>query len=185
MPEAPELGRTLLRCGMLLATSCACLLSGCASTSYIKTISDLPLKSTDLPGMSWQLSSMRANAQYNLFGANSYRERVARLGDYYYVLWYDAQPKSPTRLEMQYTQASSASRVLTRSFEFEKPRSFSGVRKSVFVFNGEERAKKGDILTWRINLYTDGKLVDSRRSYLWLDDEAYRPPKPEKPEETR
>ncbi len=160
---------------LILLVNCLCLLSSCASTSYIKTISDLPLKSTTVPGMDWQLSAMRANAQYNLFGANSAKERLNRVGDYYYVLWYDAQPEAPTRLEMLYTQAASASQILTRSFDFSQPRHFSGLRKCIFSFNGHERAQKGDILSWRMNLYTNGKLVDTRRSYLWEDSPPRRP----------
>lgn len=163
-------GLPLLRVLTLAGACCAALLlPGCAKVPSIKSISDLPLKSTDLPGMDWQLSSMRANAQYVLYGTNSSKERSARLGDYYYVLWHDAQPSLPARLEMLYTQAGTASQVLTRSIELSTPRASSGMRKSVFVFNGPERAKNGDVLTWRINLYSGGTLVDSRRSYLWQD----------------
>ncbi len=154
-----------LLCGLI----CPAAVTSCATTSSIKSISDLPLKDTRLPGMDWQLSSMRSNAQYVLYGANSNKERTARLGDYYYVLWHDAQPATPARVEMLYTQASTASKILSRSIVLSEPRSFSGMRKTVFSFNGPQRAKNGDVLSWRINLYSNGKLVDSRRSYLWQD----------------
>lgn len=147
----------------------AALMPGCATVSSIRTISDLPLKNTSLPGMGWELSSMRANAQYVLYGANSGKERSARMGDYYYVLWHDAQPSLPARVEMLYTQAGTASKVLERHVDLVRPRRFSGMRKCVFTFNGPQRAKNGDVLSWRINLYSDGKLVDSRHSYLWQD----------------
>ncbi len=161
----------LRRCLLLGALAVASLLSSCSTTPYIVTVSDLPLKETRLPGMEWQLSSKRANAQYVLYGANSNKERTARLGDYYYVLWYDAQPSVPARVEMLYTQAATASKVLVSNVEFTKPRSSRGMRKTTFVFNGPQRARRGDVLTWRINLYSDGKLMDSHRSYLWMDPE--------------
>ncbi len=161
----------LRRCILLGVLAVTSFLSSCSTTSSIVTVSDLPLKETKLPGMDWQLSSKRANAQYVLYGANSNKERTARLGDYYYVLWYDAQPSTPARVEMLYTQAATASKVLTSAVELTKPRFSRGMRKTVFTFNGPQRAQRGDVLTWRINLYSNGRLVDSHRSYLWMDPE--------------
>lgn len=141
----------------------------CTQQSRLMDITDLPLKDTTLAGMDWQVSPIRAHAQYAMYGANSGRERRDRLGDYYFVEWYDADISRPVRLEMLYTQALTASEVLKRTIDFTQPRSSAGMRKTNFVYNGPERAKRGDILTWRINLYVDGKLVDSRHSYLWRD----------------
>lgn len=149
--------------------ACAAALSSCTQHTRLLDIADLPLKDTDSISTSWQVSPIRANAQYVLYGAESNRERRNRLGDYYFVNWYDADPSRPVRLEMLYTQAATASQVLSRVVEFNEPRSSSGHRKTKFVFNGPERAQRGDVLSWRINLYADGKLVDSRHSYLWQD----------------
>lgn len=148
---------------------CAALPAACSSHSHLISVDDLPLKEIELYDMDWQVSPLRANAQYVLFGAQSGKERRERLGDYYYVSWYDADKTRPIRLEMLYTQALTTSQVLRRTQDFVKPRSWTGTRKSYFFFNGAERARRGDVLTWRINLYVDGKLVDSQRSYLWRD----------------
>lgn len=158
----------------ILAPLLLCLLpAACISQrSHLVSITDLPLKSTTLESMSWQVSPLRTHAQYVLFGANSGRERRSRLGDYYFVDWYDAEPTRPVKLEMLYTQALTASQVLSRVVEYNEPRSSSGSREEHFFYNGPERAHRGDILTWRINLYVDGELVDSRRSYLWQDEDA-------------
>lgn len=150
--------------------ACSVLLASCtAQRSRLMHVADLPLKEVNPAGMAWQVSSIRANAQYVLYGANSSKEQRARLGDYYFVDWYDADYTRPVRLEMLYTQASTASKVLSRTVEMTAPRSSAGSRKSSFFFNGPERAQRGDILTWRINLYVDGRLVDSCHSYLWED----------------
>lgn len=147
-----------------------CLLpAACSSHSYLIDVADLPLKEMETYSMDWQVSPLRAHAQYILFGAQSSRERKERLGDYYFVNWYDAEKTRPVRLEMLYTQGLTTSQVLSRTLEFKEPRRWSGSRKSFFFFNGKERARRGDVLTWRINLYVDGKLVDSKRSYLWED----------------
>lgn len=154
---------------LLLLTMLCVLAPCCTQYTRITDIADLPLKQTSLPGMDWQLSPIRANARYVLHGTNSQKEREERLGDYYYVNWYDAQPSSHVRIVMSYTQALTASRKLSCSVEYKEPRSHAGTRRDRFFFNGAERARRGDILTWRIDLYVDGKLVDSRRSFLWQD----------------
>lgn len=153
---------------MLLVTV---LLVSCGTVkSHFVHVTDLPLKETRLPSMSWQSSPLRAHAQYVLFGAQSGKEVKGRLGDYYFVDWYDAAPEKPTRLEMVYTQALTASEHRHWIRDFKKPRSSRGMRKTLISFNGPERAKRGDILSWRLNLYVDGRLVDSRQSYLWQDN---------------
>ena len=37
----------------------------------------------------------------------------------------------------------------------------------LMTFSGEERAKRGDIMTWKVTLYVDGKEVDTLQSFLW------------------
>ncbi len=130
-------------------------------------IDDLPLKSAKMPSNSWAESPLRANANYVLHGADSQKEKEKRIGDYYYVSWYDAAPEKPVRLVMLYTQAQTASQVQTLAMDVAAPRRGRAYRKARFFFAGEERKKKGDILSWRMELYVDGKLADSRQSFLW------------------
>lgn len=149
--------------------ACGLLVPSCSSVdrTCISEISDLPLKSVNQQGDSWAESPLRANARYILYGAESSRQKEARIGDYYYVSWYDADPDQKVRLVMHYTQAQTASQTLTRELELPPGREKKGWRKSQFFFAGEERRKKGDILSWRIELYVGGQLVDARQSYLW------------------
>lgn len=130
-------------------------------------MTDLPLKTIDLPDERWQEAPLRANAQYAMYGANSKREKRSRLGDYYYLRWYDAEPSKPVKIEMLYTQALTGADVLTRTVEYNEPRESSGTRKETFHFSGPERAARGDVMTWKVNLYCDGQLVSSEQSYLW------------------
>ncbi len=157
---------------LLLSAAAATLamsLVSCSGTdaSRITGIVDLPLKTTTVPDMSWQQSPLRANAQYLLYGTNTKKQRSTRLGDYYYVDWYDADPTKPVQLVMRYTQALTASKLYTRTIDYPAPRESTGSHKAEFTFNGEERRLGGDILTWRMELYVDGEMVDSRQSYLW------------------
>ncbi len=158
-----------MRARLVLSAVAACLLAACSQvqTPYISGMVDLPLKTTELPNERWQEAPLRANAQYVLYGANSGKERQLRVGDYYFLNWYDAEPQKPVRIEMLYTQALTGGDVLSRVVEYNEPRESSGSRKEKFHFSGPERAKRGDIMTWKVNLYCDGKLVDSLQSYLW------------------
>ena len=110
---------------------------------------------------------MRANAQFLMYGANNDKQRELRKGDFFFLRWYDAEPQKPVRIEMLYTQALTGADLMTRVVEYNEPREEAGKRREQFLFSGEERAKGGDIMTWKINLYVEGKLVDSRQSYLW------------------
>ena len=161
----------MIRRAFTLSTLLAsALLASCGPVkSHFVHVTDLPLKEIALPSMAWQSSPVRTHAQYVLFGAQSRAEVNSRLGDYYFVDWYDAEPSKETRLEMVYTQALTASEKRYWVKEFSSPRSSRGTRKTLISFNGPERAKRGDILSWRLNLYVDNILVDSRHSYLWED----------------
>ncbi len=148
---------------------CAFFVVSCSQpqTTCITNMADLPLKTTDLPGEGWKDAPMRANAQFLMYEANSTRQRELCKGDFFFIRWYDAEPQKPVRLEMQYTQALTGGDVLTRTIDYNEPREKACERRDKFHFSGEERAKGGDIMTWKVNLYLDGKLVDSRQSYLW------------------
>ncbi len=152
-----------------LATAALTSFVSCQQANHtcITGMADLPLKTIDEQETSWQKSPLRANSQYLLYGANTDKQKAERLGDYYYVNWYDADPTQPVRLVMHYTQAQTASKLYTRTIDYPAPREKAASRKAEIFFNGEQRQRGGDILTWRVELYVDGKLVDSRQSYLW------------------
>ena len=155
---------------LLLSALAALALPACQQSSRgtrITDMADLPLKSTEIPGMDWQSSPLRANAQYILFDANTRKQRENKVGDYYYFWWYDAEPQKPVKLVMRYTQALTASKELSRTIEYKEPRAKAKEHKATFFFAGPDRRREGDVLTWRVELYVDGKLVDSRQSYLW------------------
>ncbi len=158
--------RQLLSVATVVSTLTLVSCSG-TDTTRITGIADLPLKTTELPDMSWQKSPLRANATYLLYGTNTEKQKTSRIGDYYYVDWYDAEPTRPVKLVMRYTQARTASKLYTRTIDYPAPRDKARTNKAEFFFNGEEHKLGGDILTWRVELYVDGKMVDSRQSYLW------------------
>lgn len=153
----------------LLPLLAACLLlPACQQqATRITDMADLPVKEVNVPEFDWKTSPLRANAQYILFHANTRKGRAQLKGDYYFLRWYDAAPEKPARVVMLYTQAATGTEVKQLVKEYREPRDSKGTRKEQFFFNGPERQKLGDIMSWRVELYSDGKLVDSRQSYLW------------------
>ena len=158
-----------MRICLTLSAIASVMLASCSQyqSTCITGMADLPLKTTTLPADRWQEAPLRANAQYAMYRANSEKERDLCIGDYYFLRWYDAEPSKPVKIEMLYTQALTGADVLTRTVEHNEPRESTGERKETFHFAGEERAKRGDVMTWKVNLYCDGNLVDSLQSYLW------------------
>lgn len=154
----------------ILVSAMALLFTACQSSelSYIDEVADIPLKWGGYPSLSWSAAPLRANAAYLLYGAETQKERNRRVGDYYYVRWYDAEPNKQAKLVMRYTQALTASEELRAEQVFDAPRE-SGAKMHRFEFNGPERAKRGDVLSWRVELYVDGELRDAHNSYLWGD----------------
>lgn len=151
--------RTLLMIGGLAVfASCA------PSEPRIDEVMDLPLKTTERP--EWETGLLRANANYMLFGAVAEQDRQNLLGDYYFVTWSDVRPDLPARLVFRYTQARTGSRVLESIVLYQAGRK-GGEKHEAFAFNGPDRQADGDILTWKLVLEVDGKVVDSKQSFLW------------------
>lgn len=143
------------------------LLPSCSSDSYIDRVREVPLKSLVVPAVDSGLH--RANASYLMHGAITSQERLDRLGQYYYVVWKDGQPEKPATIEMKYQQSKTGSTVLTRTAKL-KPGRSGGMTRTNFEFNGANYRDNGDVLSWKLTLFIDGKPVSSRRSYLWRDD---------------
>ena len=130
-----------MRIRVLMPVLCGlALMPACTQTVRITEVADLPVKSTTLYSMDWEVSPLRANYQYVFHGAHSSKAREARVGDYYFLSWYDAEPEKPVRIVMQYTQAGSTSELRSCTVEYAQPRRSAGYRKVNFQFIKERSA---------------------------------------------
>lgn len=152
----------------LCAVALVPVLCSCAEkVSRIEYIREVPLKTTTLPAE--DVGMHRSQTTYLLHGAVSHRQRLQRLGQYYFVTWYDAEPDQPATLVMMYRQGKSGSKVLTKSISYPAGRK-GGTQTPVFEFIGDEAKTKGYILAWKLILKDHrGKTVSERHSYLWDD----------------
>ena len=156
-----KIGATVLFSGIVL-----CLTQCSPSSSSIENVNEIPLTSIDIPEYNTGLH--RAQSLYFLHGAASVKERQDRLGQYYVVSWYHADGDKACTLEMLYTQGSTGSKILKKSFHFPKGDAV-GSQTSTFAFIGNDHRTLGNILSWKINLIQGGKVIASKESYLWDD----------------
>lgn len=163
-----------------LAPFCAAiitpLLFSCAvQTSHIEHVTEIPLKTTSIPAE--DVGMHRSQSTFLLHGAVSHEQRLQRLGQYYFVTWYDAMPDKPAKLILLYRQGTTGSKILSKSISYPAGRD-GGIQRPVFEFTGDEAHKynkdgasiKGQILAWKLMLVDEhGKTISERHSYLWDD----------------
>ncbi len=152
--------------GVVLA-SALCVSCTSHTNSYLIDVADLPLKSISIPGTDWSETPLRAHARYMLDHAESNKEKLARRGDYFFVNWHDITPTKHTEIRFYYTQSLTGSQVLSNRVLYNTPRASSQKREEKFFFTGDERQKKGDILSWRVELIVEGELKGHLQSFLW------------------
>lgn len=153
---------------LLCATATPVLFSCAEQGSRIEYVREVPLKTTVVPAE--DVGMHRSQATYLLHGAVSQKERLQRLGQYYFVTWHDANPEQPATLVMMYRQGKTGSTVLTKSISYPAGRK-GGTQTPVFKFTGDEAKEKGEILAWKLLLKDHhGKTISESHSYLWGDD---------------
>jgi hypothetical protein len=105
--------------------------------------------------------------RHHLYGAVEVREMSARLGQYFTAEW-DIPSKSglpaPDRIDFEYLQAKTTSQVRKLSQKV-AGQGLSG--KAEFRITGDNYLQGGKVLAWRCRMFSQGKEIASRHSYLW------------------
>ncbi|RYD38557.1 MAG: hypothetical protein EOP87_01355 [Verrucomicrobiaceae bacterium] len=109
---------------------------------------------------------LRGEKSRLLHGAVSMEERRGKLGQYYTVLWNDADGagSGPVEVRYDYRQGSSGSRIKTRSETFSAETS-SG--KAVFSVIGDDYFKRGKVIGWKVTLLRGSRVLSTKQSYMW------------------
>ena len=108
---------------------------------------------------------VRAEKNRIFYGAVSMEERRSRLGQYYTVLWNDADGAgSPHTVVFEFQQGGSGSQIKKRTVSFSGGES-SG--KAVFSVIGDDYFKGGKVLAWKISLVRGKEVISTKQSYLW------------------
>ncbi len=147
----------------LTVTLGVALLTACSSTpDEMLEVRQFHLRKTEAADRK-KAQMVRGEQMYRLKGAVTLEERRERLGDYYTVTWR-AVGAQPTRVVMDYQQASTGAEVKRMSSDLP-----SGVPegKVEFKVTGDAYNIGGRVLAWRIRLLQGDQVLAEKRSYLW------------------
>lgn len=107
---------------------------------------------------------VRGEKTRRLHGAVSVAEQRKNLGAYYTVLWHDPAAAGEVEVVFEYQQGATASRVKRQVKRFPPTDSSGRVEFSVI---GEDYARNGRVLAWRISLKRGGREIANEQSCLW------------------
>lgn len=140
------------------------LLGACARSPEALVVKQFQLRDQDPRTVDEPMVSMEKSRR--LRGAVSMEERRGRLGQYYTLIWHDADGAGQGKVEvfLQYQQGATASLVkrMTRTYS---PATTEG--KAEFAIIGEDYFKGGKVLAWKATLTRGGRVLATKQSYLW------------------
>ncbi len=146
----------------LLLVALSAVLASCAGDSRMLEVKQFVLRDA---GSDFNQDPMiRGEKTRRLFGAIGVKEQSQRLGQYYTVLWKDDSGGAPAEVVFEYQQGATGSRI-KRSVQKFAPDATSG--KAEFNVIGDNYAKGGKVLAWKVSLVRGKQVLDSRKSYLW------------------
>lgn len=118
---------------------------------------------------------VRGEKQRRLYGAVSMAERATRLGAYYTLLW-DIPPEAPAgevEVRFEFQQGATASLVKHMVKRFPASQTSGKVE---FAIIGKDYIKNGRVLAWKASLSRGGRVIATKKSHLWQEVPAPRPP---------
>lgn len=121
----------------------------------------LDSKKPPIPGAEPPINFER---EYHLHGAVSNKERSARDGHYYSVMWKVTDRSQPVKVRLEYRQQNSGMTVKTLEQEVAKIGRSNVTR---FEVNGEQFVTGGLVTSWHVSLVRGKQVLAEASSYLW------------------
>jgi hypothetical protein len=100
---------------------------------------------------------------YHLYGAITALDAHQRFGNYYTFFWH-ARRRADVTVLLEYRQDKLHSLVQAREVRYHAVR---GSRETKFAIIGDDFFDDGRVIAWRVSLVVDGRVVATKRSYLW------------------
>lgn len=97
-------------------------------------------------------------------GAILTREFGDRQGNYFVINWHNEGPAGDFMVRVDYRQANTRERVMTKTEEY---KNFSGFEKTVIKVVGDDYLRGGVVNSWRISIVRDGRIVAQEKSFIW------------------
>jgi hypothetical protein len=100
---------------------------------------------------------------YRMYGAITALDQHQRFGNYFDFFW-QARRTADVRVRLEYRQENLHAFVQAREVSYPRAR---GHYKTEFAIIGDDFFDDGRVISWRAALIVDGRIVATRRSYLW------------------
>ena len=139
----------------------ALFLAACATSQSPLHVDTFHLRDTDVSSRASE-SLAYAEKKYRLHGHVSQAQREQQKGHYYSIRWKAEPGAGPVTLRLRYQQARTGAQILTRSVTRD-----SAEGSTQIVIKGNDYAKGGRVLAWKLELLQAGQLLASEQSYLW------------------
>ncbi len=100
----------------------------------------------------------------HLHGAIDETDRKERYGNYYTIFWKTDQPGTPATIRLEYRQARTGPKVLTREIAVPSPK-----RKNTTEFKvvGVDYETNGPVTQWKASIVQNGVVITEYRSFMW------------------
>jgi hypothetical protein len=102
--------------------------------------------------------------EYILRGAISNKDRTARLGHYYSVMWKVTDRSQPVKVRFEYRQEKTGLAVKSQEQDVSK---VGGSNLTRFAVTGDEYVTGGPVNCWRVSLVRGKQVLAEEKSYLW------------------
>lgn len=100
---------------------------------------------------------------YRMYGAITALDQHQRFGNYFDFFWH-ARRQADVRVRLEYRQEKLHALVQAREVFYPQAR---GHFKTEFAIIGDDFFEDGRVISWRVTLIVDGRIVATRKSYLW------------------
>jgi hypothetical protein len=100
---------------------------------------------------------------YRMYGAITALDQHQRFGNYYAFFWVARRP-ADVHVRLEYRQEKLHAFVQAREVRYPRAR---GHHETEFAIIGDDFYDDGRVIAWRASLIVDGRIVATRRSYLW------------------
>jgi hypothetical protein len=107
---------------------------------------------------------MMYEPKYWNHGAILAKDRLDRQGNIFVINWQNDGQPSDFVVRLDYRQAMSRERVMTKTQEY---KNFDGYEKTVLKVTGDDYVRGGVVNSWRISIVRDGKIVAQEKSFIW------------------
>ncbi len=102
--------------------------------------------------------------EYHLWGAITGRQREARQGNYYAVMWKVKNPGEPLKVRFEYRQPGTGLQVKAKEQEISTVDRSNVTR---FQITGPDYVNNGPVSAWRVTVVRGKQVLAEEKSYLW------------------